>query len=582
MSGRSHISLSQPRVTHTGAMKRKHDEILSTAALKVLVLGDGNLSYSLGLAERLTGAQVLATSYDDSQEVFTKYTESHATVARLEALGPRVRVLHGVDALDVQESLRQAQAQAQGVKKEKKGEFQEQLKGRDANDIAARDSESTKALMVFDHVVFNHPHTGWEDMHRHTALLAHFLESCKAVLAPPSLTEGQEGGQAHVTLAGDQCKRWKLFETAERLGYELRHICDFYRQFGPNPVPAQIKRHQSGKSFRLRGLPSFTYTFTLKSKKSSHPEVSYSPHFLPSSSISILWKHSYDAVEHEAAMTIKPAAGDGTTTGPLSKDAPITGVIKSVKCHACEKRFRGPKDLRKHMIDAHETGDDSEVSQQEQARRVLRGFSHTLRGPCSLADISLFSVFLLRKSISITDVHIHKSTKLCNQIQAEDLACEPCSRSFKDKTALEQHQRAKHSGKFQNLKPDWCTVEAAAITSNEKGDTKPVAVQPSLHFKGVDRTTYDARAIDKKQLQQQQQEQRKFVLCPVCDYYVTAPGSTAEHLADLRPPERPTYVCHGCDRTFREERALKQHANACWPFEEKMRGDTDSEEKETV
>ncbi len=341
-------------------MKRKHDEILSTAALKVLVLGDGNLSYSLGLAERLTGAQLLATSYDDSHEVFTKYTESHATVARLEALGPRVRVFHGVDALDIQESLRQAQAQ--GVKKGKRGESQEQLEAGAANGTAAKDSKSTMALTVFDHVVFNHPHTGWEDMHRHTALLAHFLESCKAVLAPPSLTEGQEGGQAHVTLAGDQCKRWKLFETAERLGYELRHICDFYRQFGPNPLPAQIKRHQSGKSFRLRGLPSFTYTFTLKSKDLSHPDYPSPSPSPPSSSSSVLWKHSYDAVEHEAAMTIKPAAGDGTTATPPSKDAPITDVIKSVKCNACEKRFRGPKDLRKHMIDAHENGDDSEVS----------------------------------------------------------------------------------------------------------------------------------------------------------------------------------------------------------------------------
>jgi len=355
-SALTHAFPIRSHIAHTGTMKRKHDMILSTAALRVLVLGDGNLSYSLGLGERLTGAQLLATSYDESQEVLKKYTESHATVARLEALGPRVRVLHGVDALDIQESLRQAKAQ--GAKKGRRsGAPEEQERGAARATAAKKESESTKALTVFDHVVFNHPHTGWEDMHRHTALLAHFLESCKAVLAPASLTEGQGGGQAHVTLAGDQCKRWKLFETAERLGYELRHICDFYRQFGPNPLPAQIKRHQSGKSFRLRGLPSFTYTFTLKREDSPLPASSFS-----SSSSSILWKHSYDAAEHEAAMTIKPAAGDGRTTAPPSKDAPITDVIKSVKCNACGKYFRGPKDLRKHMVDAHENDEDSEVS----------------------------------------------------------------------------------------------------------------------------------------------------------------------------------------------------------------------------
>lgn len=355
-------------------MKRKHDETLSTAALRVLVLGDGNLSYSLGLAERLSNAQLLATSYDDSEEVFTKYTESHATVARLEALGPRVRVLHGVDALDIQESLRRAQQRE--VKKRPARVAQEEPA--DEAPSAApttKTSERTEALAVFDHVVFNHPHTGWEDMHRHTSLLAHFLESCKSVLAPASKEEGQEGGQAHVTLAGDQCKRWKLFETADRLGFELRHICDFYRQFGPNPLPAQIKRHQSGKSFRLRGLPSFTYTFTLKS---AGDDTKFGTPLLasPSSSPPILWKHSYDAAEHEAVMTIRPA-GDGTVA-PSTKDAPITDVVKSVKCNMCGKCFRGPKDLRKHMIDAHEKEDTYEVCFGRE------------RVTCLLGDLTLF------------------------------------------------------------------------------------------------------------------------------------------------------------------------------------------------
>lgn len=143
---------------------------------------------------------------------------------------------------------------------------------------------------------------------------------------------------------------------------------------------------------------------------------------------------------------------------------------------------------------------------------------------------------------------------------------------------MEQHQRAKHSGKFQNLKPDWSAAEAAASTGDELGKKAPAAVQPSLHFKGVERATYEtAKGAEK------QQGAEELVLCPVCDYYVTAPDSAVEHLADLRPPERPTYTCRGCDRTFREERALKQHQNACWPFEEKMKGQTNAGagEKET-
>lgn len=321
-------------------MKRKHAETLCTKPLRVLVLGDGNLSYSLGLAERLPGAQLLATSFDNPQELHRKYTESHATVTRLEALGARVRVVYGVDALNILETLRRVQM--------------EEGKSADSFREPPHDSVSNCArtadghpLEVFDHVIFNHPHTGWEDIHRHRALLAHFLESAKAVLAC-STTQGTEGGQVHVTLAGDQCKRWKLLQTAARLGFKLRHICDFYRQFGPDPPPVDIKRHQSGKSFRIRGLPSFTYSFTLEevSYYSATANAAYS--FPPSPS---LWRHAYDPEEHEAAMTIRP--GDKGVAGG-SKGAPITDVVKSIKCDTCEKCFRGPKDLRKHMGDAHD------------------------------------------------------------------------------------------------------------------------------------------------------------------------------------------------------------------------------------
>jgi len=109
--------------------------------------------------------------------------------------------------------------------------------------------------------------------------------------------------------------------------------------------------------------------------------------------------------------------------------------------------------------------------------------------------------------------------------------------------------------------------------SEEQAKKAPAVLQPSLHFKGVERATYEASKGTEGADKKQHEEEEELVLCPVCDYYVSAPGSAVEHLADLRPPERPTYVCRGCDRTFREERALKQHANACWPFEEKMRGE---------
>lgn len=267
--------------------------------------------------------QVLATSYDDSAEVRAKYADTSAIVARLLALGPRVRVRHGVDALAITATLAAAAAAAAST--------------------STGGGEEVAEPEVFDHVMFNHPHTGWEDMHRHAALLAHFLESCKAVLAP-------RRGQVHVTLAGEQPVRWRLLETAERLGYRLRHVCDFYRQFGPHPLPSEIKRHQSGKSFRLRGLPSFTFTFALgpgpeaaaggadADENAEKGEEEASP---------ILWRHTY---EDHAAVLSQPG-NDGAAS--LLKGA-VTEVEKAFKCAECEKRFRGPKDLRKHVEGTHE------------------------------------------------------------------------------------------------------------------------------------------------------------------------------------------------------------------------------------
>lgn len=170
-------------ISSSGKMKRKRqhqEEILSEAALKVLVLGDGNLSYSLALAQRLPEAQVLATSYDDSQEVRNKYSETSAIVARLEALGSRVQVLHGVDALDIKGSLQAKLLEKQRSEEADKvgdGGTTAAAGGGPAGGTGAGEEDGADAVGTsFDHIIFNHPHTGWEDMHRHTALLAHFLE----------------------------------------------------------------------------------------------------------------------------------------------------------------------------------------------------------------------------------------------------------------------------------------------------------------------------------------------------------------------------------------------------------------------
>lgn len=145
----------------TAGMKRKHaamsggrggggprpstaPEILSEEAWKVLVLGDGNLSYSLSLAVALPKSELWCTTLDSKEAVEGKYSQSHSTIKRLNQLAPRVHVLHGIDALAIWESLTLA--------------------------------EDGGAAGPFHHIIFNHPHTGYECAKRHQALCAHFLD----------------------------------------------------------------------------------------------------------------------------------------------------------------------------------------------------------------------------------------------------------------------------------------------------------------------------------------------------------------------------------------------------------------------
>lgn len=389
-------------------MKRRFpfDEALSEEPGNWLILGDGNLSYSLGLAERLPNAKVWCTTYDAACELQSKYRDSASNIRRLQALGARIKVLHGIDAMSI------------------------------AADLQKDGGEEHR----FDHIVFNHPHTGWEDINRHRALLAHFLDSCKPVL--------EAGGMVHVTLAGDQSERWQLLGTASRLGYTLRGSCDFYRQFGREMTPTEVKRHQSGRSFRLRGLPSTTYSFSLSLEQEKEG----------ARVVAVPWKHSY--VE---------GAEDKGHTGEEGK---------MFICGQCDKRFRGPRHLRQHEksheaeLEQEEDGQtceeckrtfkDSEALEQHK-RAVHSGKFRALKPDWSKAalgaeeDDSKKLNFKGIERSSLTDAEAKEQDLvlclICDFYSPSDvkhfedlhppprptLTCPGCSREFHEDRALKQH-----------------------------------------------------------------------------------------------------------------------------------------------
>lgn len=150
--------------------------------MRVLTVGDGDLSYSLALQRAFGDAiQLTATVLPTADELAATYSSAAANAAEL--VERRAVVLYGVDATAL---------------------------------IAAALGEQQDA------VVFSHPHLGLADLHaqaahaqRHNVLVAHFLQSASstAVLAP--------GGHVHLTLCGNQPKVWRAEEHARNIGLEL-------------------------------------------------------------------------------------------------------------------------------------------------------------------------------------------------------------------------------------------------------------------------------------------------------------------------------------------------------------------------
>ena len=88
----------------------------------ILIVGDGDFSFTLSLATIIGGSRIITTSYDSKAEVLSKYPTARSTLASLISLG--VQVYYSVDATRL------------------------------------RDEEFIEMSPLFHRVIFNFPHIG--------------------------------------------------------------------------------------------------------------------------------------------------------------------------------------------------------------------------------------------------------------------------------------------------------------------------------------------------------------------------------------------------------------------------------------
>jgi len=118
------------------------------ASLRTLILGDGDFSFGLSYSRRYKSIRLTATSFDPHEELLSKYPTAQDNVSSMKAAG--ARVLHGVDATNLAPHF---------------GSLQE--------------ASNSCNLESFDTIIFNNPHIGVEDLHRHRFLLAHFFAEAR-------------------------------------------------------------------------------------------------------------------------------------------------------------------------------------------------------------------------------------------------------------------------------------------------------------------------------------------------------------------------------------------------------------------
>jgi len=190
---------------------------------KILLVGEGDFSFSLALANAFGSAEnMVPTSLDSREKVLQLYDSAHKTLSNLERLG--ATVLHGVDATTMEK-------------------------------------HHMIRNMRFHRIVYNLPHAGFygkEDdekvIKRHRHLLKMFFKNARSLLT--------KSGEIHVThKENGPYEKWELVKQAEECGLLLKGSVRFRTTDYPGYTNRRGAGPNAGDSFFLGKCQ--TYKFVL-------------------------------------------------------------------------------------------------------------------------------------------------------------------------------------------------------------------------------------------------------------------------------------------------------------------------------
>ena len=175
--------------------------------IHILTVGDGDLSYSLALLrcydtlkdnkhhdnENSRRIFFTASTLLNPDEIIQTYKTAQTNTNEI-LQNYNSQVLYNIDATKLKSCLKNSQ-----------NKFKDQ---------------------TYDIILFNHPHLGYEHLsndakhaQRHHALLSHYFDSAKDLLADNNKVRGL----VQVSLCANQPRTWRVLQAARRCGYRLVH-----------------------------------------------------------------------------------------------------------------------------------------------------------------------------------------------------------------------------------------------------------------------------------------------------------------------------------------------------------------------